>query len=644
MNIIDNRIEIWPQPPRNFATEPATWNALMLAGLLLDPTHDYKFTMEFTITSTALPSGTTRYLLDPGSPVTTIFGAFYVNNGGLTCSCGLFKSSLVDQGEIAGESITLIPNTVGVPLALGIHVIECYAIGNSLYASIDGSAFVYAVSTIRRADLSILTKTPVTSHTGGVNKLEIFDLTTSEIKWKYPSRMEFLRLTTSTNIDATQDSFRIAQVSLAGKMISNVDLRGKVSDYTIGLDVDLVPLATPGQHQELAGQGTAYSAGTIAIASVSWNYYNATYGAFTVSTEVAGERIAKAFSAPIATFGRHIVFVTIAVDNLSAVTTIKLYLDGTLLGTQTAAGVPIGTASSSATNFTFMANSTIGSEGKLHDGVLLNEVLSEQAIKAQSHLPITVVPEIPLTRMEIIQNNVRAGTIANDYAVGDIIEVAHSTYGTLDFEVVGFDQVVLNDPLLTHSLVLMLKTSRIGNMMYDNAEPTNPDIERASNGNNRWAVSNIQQWLNSSAAANSWFVATHTYDAAPTYANAAGFMVGLPTYFTDVLAEVKVTTPLATVDGGGNETTVNKIFLPSYSQIMGGNDTVGVRFTKYANDTTAANRIKYDATSTATLWFLRDIATVDNSRNLHYIAADGAYYNVTRAVYERGIIPCCVIA
>lgn len=246
--------------------------------------------------------------------------------------------------------------------------------------------------------------------------------------------------------------------------------------------------------------------------------------------------------------------------------------------------------------------------------------------------------------MEIIQNSVRAGTIQNDYAVGDIIEVEHATYGTLDFEVVGFDQVVLNDPLLTHSLVLMLKTSRIGNMMYDNAEPTNTDADRASNGNNRWKASNIAQWLNSSAAANAWYSAAHAYDAAPTYANVAGFMAGLPSFFTDVLADVKVTTPLATIDGGGNEETVNKFFLPSYSQIMGRNDTVGVRFTKYVNNTTAANRIKYDATSTAVLWFLRDIATVDNSRNLHYIAADGVYYNVTRAVYTRGIIPCCVIA
>lgn len=191
---------VWPGNPRNFATEPATWYDLMRSGLSFDPSHDYEFTFTFTLAAAALPGGTGRYLMDYGSPVTAIFGAFYANNGGVSCACGLFKSSLAGQAETAGEAITLIPNTVGVPLAAGEHSIRVYAVGNSLYAKLDGGDFVYATSTSRRSDLSILTKAPVTSHNGGVNAIVIRDLTAQTVRWSYPSPPEQLRLVTYVNV------------------------------------------------------------------------------------------------------------------------------------------------------------------------------------------------------------------------------------------------------------------------------------------------------------------------------------------------------------------------------------------------------------------------------------------------------------
>lgn len=80
---------------------------------------------------------------------------------------------------------------------------------------------------------------------------------------------------------------------------------------------------------------------------------------------------------------------------------------------------------------------------------------------------------------------------------------------------------------------------------FDATEPTNPNADRAANGNNRYSVSNIRQWLNNDAAAGNWYSAQHTYDAPPTNANVwnnideydqqAGFLNGFSQNFKDAL-------------------------------------------------------------------------------------------------------------
>lgn len=50
----------------------------------------------------------------------------------------------------------------------------------------------------------------------------------------------------------------------------------------------------------------------------------------------------------------------------------------------------------------------------------------------------------------------------------------------------------------------------------DAAEPDNPDEEIQRNGNNRYSLSNLHQWLN--ADCNNWYKPTHEYDAPPAEA------------------------------------------------------------------------------------------------------------------------------
>ena len=102
---------------------------------------------------------------------------------------------------------------------------------------------------------------------------------------------------------------------------------------------------------------------------------------------------------------------------------------------------------------------------------------------------------------------------------------------------------------------------------FDAAEPDNPDKYRKSDGNNRWSVSNIRQWLNSSGAANSWFTPKHEYDASPTYASEPGFLAGFSADVLQHFTEITNTTALSAPDGGGSETTIDRVFLPSYTEM-----------------------------------------------------------------------------
>ena len=128
---------------------------------------------------------------------------------------------------------------------------------------------------------------------------------------------------------------------------------------------------------------------------------------------------------------------------------------------------------------------------------------------------------------------------------------------------------------------------------FDAAEPTNPtqdpifggEERRAMDGNNRWSVSNIRQWLNSSGEAGKWFTKQHDYDEPPTsdhifdsngaYANDPGFLAGFSANVLQHFTDITNTTFLHSVDRVGSETsetTVDKVFLPSYTEMGYGNN------------------------------------------------------------------------
>jgi hypothetical protein len=89
-------------------------------------------------------------------------------------------------------------------------------------------------------------------------------------------------------------------------------------------------------------------------------------------------------------------------------------------------------------------------------------------------------------------------------------------------------------------------------------------------GYGRWAQSAVRQWLNSSAAAGSWWSAKNPWDRPPAVAaTLRGFLAGFSDSFTNILQPVDVVTAINTVEGSASttETTSDKIFLPSLQEM-----------------------------------------------------------------------------
>ena len=114
------------------------------------------------------------------------------------------------------------------------------------------------------------------------------------------------------------------------------------------------------------------------------------------------------------------------------------------------------------------------------------------------------------------------------------------------------------------------------------------DINRAKSGSNRYMESAIRQWLASSAAAGSVWTPQTNFDRPPTWAaSAAGFLNGMDADFLAVIGNVsKITAKNIVTDGGGYDTTSEKFFLLSRSEIFAGlenNVNEGEPYPYYSN-------------------------------------------------------------
>ena len=203
---------------------------------------------------------------------------------------------------------------------------------------------------------------------------------------------------------------------------------------------------------------------------------------------------------------------------------------------------------------------------------------------------------------------------------------------------------------------------------FDGKESANTDINRKNYGNNNWQYSNIKQWLNSDQA--SWYSAQHTYDAPPTSANCwqysngttynaydthKGFLYYWSADEKALLRDMTLTLANNTVtDGGGSYTWTGKVWLPTYTQIGGGqNNSIseGEAFSKFTDNTSrkktlhdmvkANNEYAKVNNSSGNWWYWTSSAYPSDSYDGRSVGNDGSVGS-GRYAYggNRGFAPC----
>lgn len=154
----------------------------------------------------------------------------------------------------------------------------------------------------------------------------------------------------------------------------------------------------------------------------------------------------------------------------------------------------------------------------------------------------------------------------------------------------------------TNSITLL--TEKIIDLRcFDASEPNNSDSNRIENGNNRYSVSNIDQWLNKDDEANAWYSPAHSTDQSPTseyvsydtqYASRPGFLNAFSKEEKNAIQNTTIRVVKPTVDGGSYENIVRKIFLPSKTEINGNfenNIAEGTQWAYFKNGNNLACKI-----------------------------------------------------
>lgn len=619
----------WPSPvPRNFAEEPMTWRDEKTTATSIGEDD-----CEFFI----------RYRLDGYPEGSAISQIFYHNSQN-----GSINIAFAGDGTGGNYSVIRLTDTDGVVIPLdrvrqlGEHTIRVRRVGLTVTVEFDGEIAATSTGTKKIAVYS--TTAPVSDFDGVIFETYWKSLTSGRTVWSYPSEAERVRLITKTNVRTDRGAFEAADETATARVDTALDLRGKVSSYTLFVEFDAAALENESDNyckQELAGQGASKGS----IPSPLAVNYNKQLNVDTleyrleVSVDIAGARHLSEAILPGHLAGRN--SVVAVVELMDDKTRLSIYHCGVLLKSEIVDGIPKMDGYACPDSFALMDNRNglwSNYYGKIHSCLLFDRALSAAEIAA-------LTPKRQPLSWAGIRDVVRRGRAQRYFAVGDVLTVATPRW-TIEYEVTGFDQVEPADAALTHSMTL-LPVRLVTNLQFDAPEPGNPDANRAQYGCNRWDWSAIRQWMNSAAAPGEWWTAQHEYDAAPAYAaTLAGFMADLPADFLSAVAPARLVTTLSNADGGGSVETVDRFWPPSRTEIFGALDggmPEGAQMTKYVG-ATDADRIKYTSAGTASGWGLRS-PDRSNSYNIVNVSANGIMQELSwSSAWSGGIVPACIIA
>ena len=131
-------------------------------------------------------------------------------------------------------------------------------------------------------------------------------------------------------------------------------------------------------------------------------------------------------------------------------------------------------------------------------------------------------------------------------------------------------------PAYSANTVTLLTEKVIDYRAFDANEPSNTDSTRATSGNNRYSLSNIDQWLNKDNAGGKWYSPQHSVDQAPDdahvtigapYTTRPGFLNAFTLLEKNAILSTTLRVAIPPQDGGGYEDIVRKVFLASVTEV-----------------------------------------------------------------------------
>lgn len=212
--------------------------------------------------------------------------------------------------------------------------------------------------------------------------------------------------------------------------------------------------------------------------------------------------------------------------------------------------------------------------------------------------------------------------------------------------------------------VTLLTNQIINQLAYDAAEPDNTDDNRKVGGNNRYSLSNIDQWLNS--ANNEWYMNTHSADTAPSaehlsynqtdlaYDTRTGFLYSFTNKERLAILDCPIRVAKSMVDGGSYDDITRKVFLPSYTEITGRLENgiaEGSQWEWFAKNpiyTCTIATLAYDNSKTTSKpypatkswsWRTRTAAGYENGADTRCVTDAGEYNTIDAYISSVGIRP-----
>lgn len=364
----------WPSPvPCNFAEEPMTWRDEKTTAPSIGEDD-----CEFFI----------RYRLDGYPEGSAISQIFYHNSQN-----GSSNIAFAGDGTGGNYSIIHLTDTDGVVIPLdrirqlGEHTIRIQRVG--LFVTVEFDGEVVATSSAGTKKIAVYSTTaPVSDFDGVIFETYWKSLTTGRTVWRYPSDAERVRLITKTNIRTDRGYFEQADTTVNSYVNTALDLRGRVSSYTVF--IDFYPAVFPESnnaecHQELAGQGGALIGSDFPpICSVG--YYKTVDQTYRLQFAQQSGSLRRTVNVTLAAALSGRCRIVGVVDVQSSSTTLTLYLDGEQIGTSTYSGIPDGTAASTARCFSVAGVTEYGGwinyTGKVYSCLLFDRALSAAEIAA----------------------------------------------------------------------------------------------------------------------------------------------------------------------------------------------------------------------------------------------------------------------